>query len=238
MHTEYLDYSAGKDQFEGFASYDNTVEKKRPCVVICHAWAGQMDFERDRAVALAKSGYVGFAIDVYGKGVRGSATEDNSHLMKPLLDDREKLIGRLKASIDFVAGHKAVDPDKIAVIGYCFGGLCALDLARSGDATVKGAVSFHGVFYPPTWSVAEKITAKVLILHGYDDPMATPEQMIAVADELTKAKADWQIHAYGSTLHAFAVPGANMPENGVLYNASADRRSWQSLENFLTEVFA
>ncbi len=238
MHTEFIEYIDEEQTFEGFIARDESVTEKRPCVVICHAWAGLVDFEREKATEVAKLGYVSFALDVYGKGVRGTPFGDNSKLMQPLLDDRAKLLRRLSAGVSAAASNPAVDASKIAVIGYCFGGLCALDLARSADPVVKGAVSFHGIFNPPGLGQQENITAKVLILHGYDDPMATPDQMVAVADELTKAKADWQIHAYGNTMHAFTAVDANKPENGIQYSESANRRSWIAMENFLQEVLA
>jgi dienelactone hydrolase len=158
--------------------------------------------------------------------------------MMPLFQDREELLARLKAGVAAAKQLAVVDPNRIAVIGYCFGGLCALDLARSSDPDIKGAVSFHGVFESHDFKTQAPITAKVLILHGFDDPLATPEQMVAVAKEFTDRKADWQIHAYGGTMHAFTAVGANMPERGLLYNAKADHRSWQAMKNFLAEVLS
>jgi dienelactone hydrolase len=131
-----------------------------------------------------------------------------------------------------------VAPDRIGAIGYCFGGLCVLDLARSAAPGVKGVVSFHGVFHPPNLGEQAPITAKVLILHGYDDPLATPEHVLAIAREFTEAKADWQLHAYGHTTHAFTASGVNLPERGLVYNATADRRSWIAMKNFFEEVLA
>jgi dienelactone hydrolase len=121
-------------------------------------------------------------------------------------------------------------------MGYCFGGLCVLDLARSG-ADVLGVASFHGLFHKPGNTEGNKISAKVLVLHGWDDPMAKPAQVIELAEELTKSGADWQIHGYGNTLHAFTNPAANDPAHGTVYNADADRRSWQSLQLFLADIF-
>lgn len=237
MHTEYTDYADGKTNCEGFFAFDHKEKSKRPCVIVHHAWGGQSDFERDKAKELAKLGYVGFALDLYGKGLRGTNFDENAKLMQPFLDDRAMLLQRMKAALEAAKKHPMVDAGRIASIGYCFGGLCVLDLARSG-ATVAGVVSFHGLFNPPELGKQGKISAKVLILHGYDDPMAKPDSMVGVAKELTDAGADWQIHAYGKTVHAFTNPEANMPDNGILYDASADRRSWVAMRNFLEEVFA
>ncbi|MBX9692407.1 MAG: dienelactone hydrolase family protein [Cyanobacteria bacterium] len=237
MHTEFLDYQDSSTTCEAFVALDDSSKAKRPCVLISHAWAGQSDGERDNAKKIAELGYVGFCLDNYGKGKRGSSMEENAKLMQPFVDDRQMLRTRLLAGVTAAAAHPQVDADRIAAIGYCFGGLCVLDLARSADPRVKGVVSFHGLFSPPNLGTQKHISAKVLILHGYDDPMATPTNMVEVATELTSAKADWQIHAYGQTMHAFTNPIANMPENGILYNESAAHRSWQAMSNFLEELF-
>lgn len=239
MQAGFFDY---QDQvgntFEGYIAYDEASNAKRPCVLIFHAWAGQQAFDQKNAEMLAEWGYVGFAVDMYGKGVRGNAGSDNSHLIKPFLDDRKLLLERIKLAIDEAKNHPMVDTSKIAAIGFCFGGLCVLDAARSANPDIKGVASFHGLFYPPNIGEQKSITSKVLILHGYDDPMATPEQMLGIAQELTDAKADWQIHAYGHTQHAFSYPKANAPKMGLLYNEAAAKRAWQSTENFLAGVFA
>ena len=236
MQTEFLDYSDGDETFEAFVACGESSEVKRPCVIVCHAWAGQTDLERQRAMVLAELGYVGFALDVYGKGLRGDPLGENSHLMQPLLDDRALLLRRLQAAVKAASLHRWVDRNRIAAIGYCFGGLCVLDIARSGDSVVKAVACFHGIFHPPGLQEQGLITSKVLILHVYDDPLATPAQMVSVADELTRAKADWQIHAYGNTVHAFTNKGANMPDRGVVYNEASDRRSWSAAKAFLSEV--
>lgn len=237
MKSEFLDYSAGDTICQAFLAYDDKSAGKLPCVLICHAWGGQSEFEQEKARELAQLGYVGFAVDVYGKGRRGSSMDENAKLMQPFIDDRKLLLSRLRAALAAAKIHPMVDPNKIAVMGYCFGGLCSLDLARCGDPELKGAVSFHGLFTPPNIGDQGKITARVLILHGYDDPMAKPDSVLEVASELTKAGADWQLHAYGHTVHAFTAPTANMPEHGILYNAVADRRSWIAMKNFLEELF-
>ena len=236
MHTETLEYNDGQQKCKAFvASADAT--SKRPAVLISHAWGGQGEFEREKARKLAELGYVGFALDNYGDGKTGSSMDENSKLMQPFMDDRAKLRQRLLAGMTAAKNHSAVDSSKIAIIGFCFGGLCALDLARAAK-DLKGSVSFHGLFYPPELGPQQDIAAKVLILHGWDDPMAKPEAVLAIAHEMTEAKADWQIHAYGHTSHAFTNPQMNMPENGMQYKAAADKRSWQSMKNFLEEIFA
>ncbi len=214
-----------------------TAAGPHPAVLIAHAWGGRHPFEEERARALAELGYVGIAIDLYGKGNRGNSQEENAALMQPLLDDRELLQARLQAALAAARLQPEVDGERVAAIGYCFGGLCVLDLARSGT-DVQGVASFHGLFNAPeNAGPPSRITAKVLVLHGYDDPMAPPQAMVELASELTEAGADWQIHAYGHTLHSFSKPGADDPSMGIAYNADAERRSWASLQAFLMELF-
>lgn len=240
MHTESVLYSDAGRAFEGYVAYDESdtgISSKRPCVLVSHAWGGQGDFERAVARRLAQLGYVGFALDLYGEGVRGDPAGNNTALIQPFMEDRALLQRRMLASVAAAQRHPQVDPTRIGAIGYCFGGLCVLDLARS-SASVKGVVSFHGMLHPPGLDVAHRITAKVLVLHGYDDPLATPDDVLALARELTDAQADWQIHAYGHVGHAFALPGTNTPDRRVRYDSSADRRSWHAMAHFLEEALA
>jgi dienelactone hydrolase len=174
------------------------------------------------------------AIDVYGKGRRGDTAGDNSALMGPWVADRAALRRRLLAAVDAAAGLSQVDAGRMAIIGYCFGGLCALDVARSADPRIKAAVSFHGI-YNPGLGAAGPITAKVMALHGWEDPYTPPQDHNALAAEMTAAGADWQIHAYGHTYHSFTNEHANAPGT-ALYNAAADRRSWAAMTGLLAEV--
>lgn len=238
MHTQYLDYTDGDVTCQAFVAHDDARGARRPCVLIAHSWAGQSDAERAKAEEFARMGYVGIAIDVYGKGIRGSHDADNSALMEPFLADRAMLRRRLLAAVEAVRAHPMVDPHRIAAIGYCFGGLCVLDLARSAIPDIKGVVSIHGIFPPPGLGEQPPISAKVLILHGWDDPFARPAAVLGLTQELTAAKADWQLHAYGHALHAFTHAQAAAPERGLLYNAAAAQRSWLATRNFLEEVFA
>ncbi|MEH6634961.1 MAG: dienelactone hydrolase family protein [Halioglobus sp.] len=236
IQTRLVEYACDGVVLEAFCAWDDALTGARPGIAIAHTWAGRGDFEEGKAIALAELGYVGFALDMYGKGVRGSNPEENNALMTPLVSDRELLQARMLAALASLRDQAEVNAGNVAAIGYCFGGLCALDLARTGS-DVNAVISFHGLFMPPGNTADNRISAKVLCLHGYADPMAPPEAMTALGAELTAAGADWQIHAYGNTLHAFTNPEAADPEMGTVYNAAADRRSWQSLQNFLAELF-
>ena len=209
----------------------------RPTVLICHAWAGRSEFEGDKAKAIAELGYTGVAIDLYGKGVLGTSAAENEALMTPFVQDRAMLQARLNSIVDIVKGQPECNASRVAAIGFCFGGLCVLDLARA-RADVNGVVSFHGLLGAPGNTSDNQINAKVLALHGWDDPMAPPNDVEKFGQEMTAAKADWQLHAYGGVMHAFTNPAANDPDFGTVYDANADRRSWVAMTNFLAELFA
>jgi dienelactone hydrolase len=237
MSGYFLEYHDDDTLLEAYVALPATEAPLRPAVIVSHAWAGRAQFECDTADKLAARGYVGIAIDNYGKGVFGSNNEENAALMTPFLQDRGMLRKRLLTGIAAARSISMVDQDRIAAIGYCFGGLCVLDMARSG-ADLKGVVSFHGLFNAPENLPSGKITAKVLALHGHDDPMVPPEKVLALETELTAAGVDWQVHAYGGTMHAFTNPQANAPQSGMAYNPAAEKRAWQSMQNFLAEIFS
>ncbi len=233
--TKPFEYNDGKQKCIGYLAWDETYADPKPCVMVAHAWGGRDGFAESKAVQMAAQGYVGFAIDVYGDGQQGDNPEDNQALMMPFVNDRKMLLKRLKAALKAAQGLEQVDADNIAMMGFCFGGLCTLDLARSG-ADLKAAISFHGLF-GGNGLPAKKIKASVLALHGWDDPMVPPTAVTELGEELTKAKCDWQIHAYGGTKHAFMVEGANDPKNGVQYNAVAEKRAWAAALDLLAEKF-
>ncbi len=237
VKTRPVGYSLAGVELEGLLAWDDALEGPRPGVAVAHTWAGRGQFEQDRAVALAELGYTGFAIDMYGRGVLGASPEESAALMAPLMADRSLLQDRINAAIDVLCRQPEVSPGQVAAVGFCFGGLCVLDLARSGR-DVCGVASFHGLFEAPGNTEGNRIAARVLCLHGYDDPMVPPASVLALADELTAAGADWQLHAYGNTVHGFSNPAANNPAMGTLYSPAADRRSWTALRNFLEELFA
>ena len=232
-----ISYMDGDVVLEAFFAFDDAIATRRPAVLISHAWSGRDEFANDKAKKLAELGYVGFALDMYGKGILGTNPEENMALMQPFMHDRTMLQKRIKAALLAVKLLPWVDDNKIAAIGFCFGGLCVLDLARTG-VDIKGIVSFHGLLNAADNIHATPIKAKVLALHGYDDPMALPTQLTEFQNEMTKASADWQVHSYGHTVHSFTNPVANFPDAGMVYNATGDRRSWLSMQNFLAEIFA
>ncbi len=236
IQTRTIDYQDGDVDLQGYLAWDDSVEGKRPGVMIAHAWAGRSDFENGKAQALAKLGYVGFALDNFGRGILGTNTAENSALIQPFLDDRAMLQGRLQIALEVLKGLDEVDASRVAAIGFCFGGLCVLDLARTGT-DIRGVVSFHGLFGSPGNTAGNKIKAKVLALHGWDDPMAPPDQVVSLAEELSSMGADWQVHGYGNTMHAFTNPQANDPDFGTVYSPDADRRSWNAMQDFLSEIF-
>ncbi|MDA1369723.1 MAG: dienelactone hydrolase family protein [Proteobacteria bacterium] len=236
MHTQYLDYNDGDTKLEAYVAYQDT-DTQKPLVLVSHDWSGRREFACKAAERIAEMGYVGFALDMYGKGVFGADgdVELNSSLMNPLASDRHRIRQRINAALGAGRNLPQVDATRVAAMGYCFGGMCVLELARSG-ADVLGVVSIHGIFSPG--DVAnDNIKSKVLCLHGHDDPMVPPEQVLAFETEMTEAGVDWQIHAYGGTMHAFTNPAANNPDFGTVYNEVAQHRAYQSLSNFLEEIF-
>lgn len=231
-----VDYTDGTTTFEGYVARPAGLGSSAPCVLLAHEWSGLSEPIKRSADRLAALGYVCFAADVYGKGVRGDPLGDNSHLMDPMLADRALLRRRLLAGLDTAAAIPGVEASRIAAVGYCFGGLCVLDLARAAPRSLVAAVSIHGVLQPPRDAEQGPITASVLLLHGWEDPVAPPADVLAIARELTDAGADWQLHAYGHARHAFTFAGANFPERGIVYDPRADRRSWAAMKGFLAEA--
>jgi len=209
--------------------------EKRPTVVLIPTVMGVSDLELKFGRQLVELGFNAFVADLFGKKFRGAERDVCFGEMNRLGSDRVALRRRLLAIVDQARGLDEVDEGKVVVAGYCFGGKCALDVARTG-IDIAGVVSFHGLFDPPGWEVG-KIKAKVLVLHGWDDPMAKPESVVALGQELTAAAADWQIHAYGHVGHGFTNPNASSLQiDGVFYHELAAERSWTAFVNFLEEV--
>ncbi|KQT35426.1 carboxymethylenebutenolidase [Sphingomonas sp. Leaf412] len=224
--------------FEGVFAWDDAVAGARPGVLVVPNVLGQKEADNAKAEDLARLGYPAFACDVFGQGKRGQPGPDFARYMNEMNADRALLRDRLAASLSTMKAQREVDPAATAAIGFCFGGKCVLDMARAG-LDVLGGVSFHGVYDRPDYASVAAIAMKLLVCHGWDDPLAPPDALVALGRELTAGKADWQIHAYGNAGHAFtdesrrdgAIPG-------VAYEPRADRRSWAAMRDFLTELFA
>lgn len=235
MQKQFVEYQDNSVTLEGYLTFKNA-DQKKPAILVAHDWSGRNEFACKKAEQLAELGYVGFALDMFGKGKFGKEREEKVQLIAPFMENRGLLLQRITAALNIVKQQDMIDKTHIGAIGFCFGGLCVLDLARSG-ADIAGVVSFHGLLNAPEDLPNKKITAKILALHGYDDPMVTPEVVAKFQKELTSAKVDWQMDIYGNTMHAFTNPLANDPDFGTVYNKTAERRSWIAMKEFFVETF-
>lgn len=235
IRTRPIKYKHGDTECLGYLAWDDNVADPRPGVLINHAWSGRDGFAEQKAVQMAALGYVGFAMDNYGIEELPETVEEKSALMTPLKEDRKLLLARLKAGYKAATALDEIDENHMAAMGFCFGGLCTLDMARAG-MDLKAAISFHGLLDAPDLP-KKKIKAKILVAHGWDDPMALPASVTALGEELTKAKCDWQLHAYGGVVHSFMNPDANDKKMGTVYNEDAQRRAWNATMDLLNEVF-
>ena len=229
---------AVEHQFEGESFRSEWVAAEgepRATIIIFPTVAGISELETSFAETLSAKGFNLFLADLYGAEFRDASREVGAQQMRRLTADRAGLCERLLAVLDVVRGRD--DPGQgIVAIGFCFGGLCALDLARSGT-DIAAAASFHGLFDPPGLP-PQPITAKVAAFHGWDDPMVPPAKVVALARELTEAGCDWQIHAFGNTVHGFTNRNADKIGNAaVRFSEAASRRSWHALDGLLGELF-
>ena len=236
--TKTVEYRQGDTTLEGYLAYDDAAKGKRPGVLVIHEWRGLGNYEKKRAEQLARLGYVAFAADIYGKGVRPANNEEAAaEAGRYRGNDRSLLRARAAAGLAKLASFPQVDASRLAAIGYCFGGTAVLELARSG-ADLSGVISFHGNLATPNPADAAKIRAKVLVLHGADDPYVKPEEVAAFQQEMRQGKVDWQMIHYGGAVHSFSNPAAgNDPGKGAAYNEKADRRSWEAMKQFFNEIF-
>lgn len=233
--SETIDYELEGKPHQGLLVYDGDRGEAGPTVLAFHAWDGRTEAHDHFAYRLAALGWTAFSVDLYGKGVVGTTTEECQALMNPLVGDRARLRAKLLGALQAVARLPRVDASRMAAIGFCFGGLCVLDLARAG-APLRGVASFHGLFTPSGLPTVTPICPKVIAFHGWADPMATPSDVVAFGEEFTAAGADWQLHGFGGAMHAFMNEGANMPEMGIRYDATVAARAWTGLSTFLSEV--
>ncbi|MBF0564313.1 MAG: dienelactone hydrolase family protein [Nitrospirae bacterium] len=236
VYSKMIDYKDGDTVLEGYIAYDKTIKVKRPAVLIVHDWMGPGEFFYEKAQRLAKLGYVAFVADIYGKNVRPKDRAGASNLAGTYKNDRNLLRERVKAALGYLQTVVGVDKQRIAAIGYCFGGTAVLELARSGEE-LAGVVSIHGGLDTPD-PKSSIIKTKVLVLQGADDPVTPPDIVKAFQDEMRQTGTDWQMVIYGNAVHAFTNPKAgNDNLKGAAYNEKADKRSWEALKEFFKEVF-
>jgi dienelactone hydrolase len=236
LRTDTVEYRDGGQVLEGYVAWDESKTGRRPGVLLVHEWNGITGHTREQARQLAELGYVAFAVDVYGKGVRPATPEAAGLEAAKYKRDRSLFRARLAAGYRALTQQKWVDAQRIAAVGYCFGGTGVLELARSG-ADLRGIVSVHGGLDSPNPADGKNIKAKVLILHGDADPFVPRKDVDALLDELRAANVDWQMVSYGGAVHAFTNPAAGSdPTKGAAYDADADRRAWLATQQFLDEV--
>jgi dienelactone hydrolase len=231
-----VNYSDGSTPLRGYLAGKN-LDGKRPGVLIVHQWMGLSAYEKGRADQIARElGYVAFAADIYGVGKQPKDMKEAGRLAGSFEADRSLYDRRVLAGLAQLKKRKNVDPDRIAVIGYCFGGAGALDMARI-NAPVAGVVTFHGAL-PTNAPATGPIKPKILVLHGADDPFVNRDAVAAFEREMDAVHADYQVVLYSGTVHAFTMPSSgNDPSKGLAYNAESDHRSWKAMTDFLTEIF-
>ena len=236
--TDQIEYLDGDTVLEGhFAVPKNNTTDSLPGILLIHGWTGLQEYARDRARQLAELGYVVFAADIYGKGIRPTNPRECAVQAKVYRGDRTLFRRRLNLALDVLKSHRSVDDKRLGAIGYCFGGTGVIELLRSG-ADVAGVVSFHGGLDSPRPEDGKNIKGKLLICHGADDPHVHKEDIDALITEMNQWKVDWQMISYGGAVHSFTQADAgNDPSDGRAYNEAADRRSWEHMKSFFNEVF-
>ena len=236
IRTRSVEYRIGDTVFEGYMAWDASRAGVRPGVLVVHEWYGLNDYARMRARQLAELGYVALAADMYGGGKVAADRNEASRLASALRDDRGQMRRRARAALAALRVDKKVDAERLAAIGYCFGGGVVLELARSG-ADVDAVASFHGNLDTPDASDAGNIRGTVLVQTGAADPHVPDEQVAAFEKEMTDADVDWYLIVYGNAVHSFTNPGAgDNPSTGSAYNEKAARRSWAAMRDLFDEV--
>lgn len=235
--TEDLIYQHGNEELKGFLAKPEHITTPLPAILIVHDWTGCNDLVKERAKAFALQGYIGFAVDMYGEGRTGQTNEEKQALMGPLLENRNLLKERMHCALSRLKEIPDIKADAIAAIGFCFGGLCVLDLARTG-ADLKAVVSFHGLLHSDKTYKTQPIKASILALHGYQDPMVKPQQVIEFANEMDEYASTWEMMMFGHTSHAFTNPLANQPEFGLIYKPEVARKAFRAMHNLFEDVLS
>jgi len=233
--TQTVEYQDGDQALEGYLAYDDSIQGKRPGILVVHEWNGLGHYVQSRAEQLAKLGYVAFAADIYGKGVRPSTVDESKAESGKFYADRKLLRERVNAGLQQLENNSMVDTTKVAAIGYCFGGATVLELGRSG-ANIAGIVSFHGGLANPTPADDKNIKAKVLVLQGGADNFTLPD-VPTFKKSFDDAKVDYQFITYPGAVHGFTNPDNKGALPGVKYDADADKKSWQAMKDFFKKIF-
>jgi dienelactone hydrolase len=237
LHTETVEYKDGDVALEGYLAYDDAGSAKKPGFLVVHDWMGVTAETKRRADMLAALGYVAFAADIYGKGVRPTDMKSAAAESGKWKGQRPEMRKRVRVALDLLAANKHVDPAHLVALGYCFGGTVALESARSG-APLAATIVFHGGLDTPTPADAKAIKGKVLALQGGDDPFVPAAQVQAFEKEMRDGGVDWQLISYGGAVHAFTISNAGSDNSkGAAYNEKADHRSWEAMKTFLAELF-
>ena len=233
MPSSTLEHDIAGKNYQHFIAHAAT-EDVKSVILIAPTWAGRDNFVCDKATELAQHGYTSLALDLYGDAAVGVSNEENTSLMTPLISDRDQLQALLTEILHTISKQAFAKDMPILAIGYCFGGLCVLDMARVG-LPLAGVVSIHGLMTPPENLEIQAITSPILALHGYQDPMVPPEQLHAFNQEMLKAEANWEVCVYGQARHAFTNPIANDHELGTVYHQQTSQRAWNRMLNFIAD---
>jgi dienelactone hydrolase len=233
INTQSIGYRDGDTELTGLLAWDDSRDYQRPGILVVHGGAGLDNHAKGRARRLAQLGFVAFACDMYGNGVAGNRERVLARIME-LRNDPTMLCQRARAGIELLASQPRVD-GRIAAVGYCFGGMTVLELARSG-MELAGVVSVHGSLNTSRPAQSELVKAKVLVCHGALDPHIPMMQVNAFVEEMNRAGADWQLIVYGGAMHGFTHE-ADAPSQGVAYHAQSDARSGAAILSFFTELF-
>ena len=240
IRSTIVNYQIAGQPFQGTISYDDSITGKRPGILVVHEWWGHNAYARKRADMLAKMGYTAFALDMYGKDKLAEHPKDAKKFMQTTLANMDVAEARFIAAKRLLQQHPTVISNKVAAIGYCFGGGTVLHMAKTG-LDLAGIVSFHGSLASKTTAQYGQVQAKLLVLNGADDPFVTTEQITELKQEMKSAGADLEFVNYPNVKHSFTNSEAddigkrfNMP---LVYNAEADNDSWQRMQVFLENIF-
>jgi dienelactone hydrolase len=236
--TQTVEYRQDGTVMQGFLAYDEVLPEKRPGVLVVHEWWGLNDFAKQKAADLAGLGYAALAADIYGHGHTTTDPEEAARLAGEMRGNPELLRARARAGLQALVAAPQVDPQRLAAIGFCFGGTTVLELAYLG-AGLAGVVSFHGGLPRAQPDDLKRLKAKVLVLHGADDPHVAEADIRAFEQAMRQAAADWQLVFFGGAVHGFTNPATGTNKaSGVAYDASAARRSWRYMQDFFQEILA